>query len=73
MKKQEALKLISDVVGYIPYPIIFEIYNDEDEIPDELIRLFCSHNQRSSSIIMYTSPRGHELFQEALLEDWRRK
>ena len=41
MKKQEALNFIRQVKGFIPYITLFEIYNDNDEIPIELIELEC--------------------------------
>lgn len=37
MKKQEALSHIRKKVGYVPSVMIFEIYSDEDEIPQGLI------------------------------------
>ena len=37
MEKIEALNYIRLHKGYVPYIGIFEIYNDEDEIPQELI------------------------------------
>lgn len=40
MKKKEALNYIILHKGYIPYIGIFEIYKDEDEIPQELIGNF---------------------------------
>jgi hypothetical protein len=49
MKKIEALNYIKLHKGYIPYVGIFDIYNDEDEIPQELINLS----------IQYDKPRGN--------------
>ena len=37
MKKQEALEYIRKHKGHVPYITLFELYEDNDEIPDELI------------------------------------
>lgn len=37
--KKEALNYIRLCKGYVPYIGIFDIYNDEDEIPQYLIEL----------------------------------
>lgn len=39
MKKQEALEYIRKHKGYVPYITLFEIYDDDDEIPEELVNL----------------------------------
>jgi hypothetical protein len=39
MKKKEALNYIKLHKGYIPYINIFEIYDDEHKIPQELINM----------------------------------
>ena len=39
MKKKEALNYIRLHKGFVPYIGMFEIYNDKDEIPQELIDL----------------------------------
>lgn len=39
MKKTEALNYIILHKGYVPYIGIFDIFNDDDEIPQELIDL----------------------------------
>lgn len=41
MKKKEALNFIRELKGYVPYVAFFEIYNDDDEIPQEIINLEC--------------------------------
>lgn len=39
MKKNEALKFITEKKGYVPYITLFEIYGEDDEIPQGLIDL----------------------------------
>ena len=39
MNKVEALKYIKEKQGFIPYVALFEIYKDEDDIPQHLIEL----------------------------------
>ena len=45
MKKKEAMKFIREQKGYIPYVALFELYNDDDEIPQELIDLECKKDE----------------------------
>ena len=39
MKKNEALNYIRLHKGYVPYVAIFELFNDNDEIPQHFIDL----------------------------------
>lgn len=39
MKKNKALEHIKDKMGYVPYYTLYQHFNDEDEIPKELIDL----------------------------------
>ena len=43
MKKREAVNHIISVVGFVPHPVIFEIYSDEDEIPQGLVDVECNY------------------------------
>ena len=40
MKKQEALNKIREKKGFVPYVELFEIYNEDEDIPQEIIDLF---------------------------------
>jgi hypothetical protein len=52
MKKIEALNYIRLHKGYVPYIGVFDVYNDEDEIPQELIDLsILEDNSRENFII----------------------
>jgi len=51
MNKQEALNFIRNQMGFIPYSKIFEIYSDEDDIPQELINLECQKIEKKPFII----------------------
>ena len=39
MNKQQAFEYIRKKIGFVPYITIFEIYDNEEEIPQELINL----------------------------------
>lgn len=39
MKKKEALSYIRKHKGYVPYVAMFELYQDDDDIPDGLINM----------------------------------
>lgn len=39
MFKKEALEYIKSKKGYVPYSSIFEIFEDTDQIPQELIEI----------------------------------
>ena len=45
MKKKKALEFIRNKKGFIPYVTLFEIYNDEDEIPKKLIEDSCKKDE----------------------------
>jgi len=51
MKKQEALNHIRKHKGFVPYVIMFDLYKDDDEIPTELIDLFCADEPDRNFII----------------------
>ena len=40
MKKQEALKYIREKKGFVPYVELFKIYNEDEDIPQEIIDIF---------------------------------
>jgi len=52
MKKQEALNYIREKVGYVPYIMFFEIYDDEDEIPEGVIKLSCNPPKSNTNTII---------------------
>jgi len=52
MKKIEALNYIRLHKGYVPYIEIFDIYNDEDEIPQELIDLSIREDKPRGNFII---------------------
>ncbi len=61
MKKIEALNYIRLHKGYVPYIVIFEIYNDEDEIPQELIDLSIKEDKPKENFIICSAELAEQL------------
>ena len=61
MKKIEALNYIRLHKGYVPYIGIFEIYNDEDEIPQELIDLSIKEDKPKENFIICSAELAEQL------------
>jgi hypothetical protein len=61
MKKIEALNFIRLHKGYVPYIGIFEIYNDEDEIPQELIDLSIKEDKPKENFIICSAELAEQL------------
>jgi hypothetical protein len=61
MKKIEALNYIRLHKGYVPYIGIFEIYNDENEIPQELIDLSIKEDKPKENFIICSSELAEQL------------
>lgn len=61
MKKIEALNYIKLHKGYIPYIGIFDIYNDEDVIPQELINLSIEDDEPRGNFMICSAHLGKEL------------
>ena len=55
MKKKEALKYIRKEMEYVPYIGIFELYDDEDHIPEDLITLSCREIKEKDDFIICSS------------------
>jgi hypothetical protein len=49
MKKDEAIEYISRMQGFVPYYTIISLYDDDAEIPQELIDL-CVYKIRESNM-----------------------
>ena len=61
MKKIEALNYIRLHKGYVPYIGIFEIYNDEDEIPQEIIDLSIKEDKPRENFIICSPELAEQL------------
>jgi hypothetical protein len=61
MKKSEALNYIRLQKGYVPYIITFDIYNDEEEIPQEFIDLFLGEDKPKDIAIFVGEALAEEL------------
>ena len=61
MKKQEALKYIKEQRGFVPYISMFELWNDEDSIPQELIDLSCKPEKLKNNWIICNAKVAEEL------------
>lgn len=61
MKKKEALDYIKLHIGYIPYSMIFETFNDEDEIPQRLIDICIKGYEPESNFMICSAELAEEL------------
>ena len=61
MKKQEAFNYIRLCKGYVPYISCFEIYNDQDEIPQELIDLSINEHKPSGDFMICSAELAEQL------------
>jgi hypothetical protein len=52
MKKKEALDFIRKEKGYIPYLSLFEMFNENDNIPEQLISLECKKDESKANFII---------------------
>lgn len=52
MNKTEALQHIRNVKGYVPYIQMFDLYGDNDEIPQNLIDLECSEDKDPGTFVI---------------------
>lgn len=57
MKKAEVLKYCAEKAeeGYLTHLMILEIYNDDEEIPDEVVGLVCHPPEPPKQIIIFGS------------------
>lgn len=61
MKKKEALNYIRLNKGYVSYIGIFETYNDEDEIPQELIDLSIKEDKPRANFMICSAELAEQL------------
>ena len=66
MRKIEALNYIRKHKGYVPYIGIFEIYNDNDEIPQGLIDLSIKESKTKENLIVCSEKTAK------LIEDYQK-
>ncbi len=73
MKKAEVLKYCAEKAeeGYMTHLMLLEIYNDTEEIPDDMVDLICHLPEPPKQIMMYGSDEGVKQFNEAV-EDFVR-
>jgi len=55
LKKKEALDFIREKKGYVPYIGIFDIYGDDDDVPQELIDIECREDPSTRHNFMICS------------------
>jgi hypothetical protein len=51
MKKQEAIEFIRKEKGFVPYITLFELYDDNDEIPQDFINIITYEYKPSNFMI----------------------
>ena len=55
MKKKTAIEILINRFGYIPDRMIYDIFNDEDDIPEALVNLSLNNKPRQNFIITNAS------------------
>lgn len=43
MNKQEVIKFFNKHYGFVPHKILFDLFNDDEEIPEGLIEAECHY------------------------------
>lgn len=66
MRKKEAMEFIRGQKGYIPYVTLFELYNDDEEIPQRLINIECKKDEPNENFMivgggLYEQLKNYEL------------
>lgn len=61
MKKKEALNYIRLYKGFVPYIGMFEMYNDADEIPPELIDLSIKEDKPRGNFMICSTELAEQL------------
>ena len=61
MKKKEAMNFIRKQKGYIPYVTLFELYNDDDEIPQELINVECKKELSRNNFMICSAELAEQI------------
>lgn len=61
MKKKEALEYIRKQKGYVPYVGMFEIYDDNDIIPKQLIEMSLMEYKPKGNFILCSSALAEQL------------
>lgn len=61
MNKNEALNYIRLCKGYIPYVTLFEIYNDDDIIPQELIDISIREDKPKGDFMVCNAKLAEEI------------
>ncbi|MCE5225250.1 MAG: hypothetical protein LLG05_05255 [Porphyromonadaceae bacterium] len=68
MTKREALSYMEEKrkEGYLTHSLILEIYNDNDEIPDDILDLVCHLPEPPKNIIIFGSAAMINEFNKAV-------
>lgn len=59
------MKAMSEI-GFITYSMLLEIYNDDEEIPEEIVDLVCYKPKASQHLIIHTNKERLKELNEAL-------
>jgi len=72
MKKAEVLKYCKEKAkeGYLAHPMLLEIYNDTEEIPDEMVNLICHLPEPLGETMMPMSLELYNAFQQVIEDYW---
>lgn len=71
MKKAEVIKYIKEKAaeGWVSHSMLLEIFDDEEDIPDEFVELVCHKPEPPRQIMMTMSQELFNAFNQAC-EDW---
>lgn len=68
MKKQEALEFIKNRKGFVEWAMLYDIYDDDDEIPQGLINMQFKESKPRQDVL-YCSPFIAEQLNELLKDE----
>lgn len=73
MKKAEVIKYMQEKAeeGYLTHFLLLELYNDEEEIPDEMVDLACHLPEPPKPYILHGSPEMIKQLNQACVDFMR--
>ena len=71
MTKREVLKYCEEKAeeGYLTHTLLLEIFDDHEDIPDDIVDLICHKPQRNEPTILSMGEQGIQIFNQAV-EDY---
>lgn len=66
MNKAQAFEFIRNQMGYVPYVAMFDIFNDTEEIPQNLIDMSVQKYEAAGQTLIVGSVAARDLIMDAL-------